>query len=348
MKKKERPVPNCRLNQVGGQAVIEGVMMRHKERSSLAIRMPDGSIRVSDTITRSIREKYKILNIPIVRGVVNFIETIMLSMKTLTKSAEALGLEDEGETKFEKWLTKHFGKKLMDVVMGFAAVLGVALALVLFFFVPSLLTKLLDNLTGGVLGGWRTLIEGAVKILIFILYLFFASLQPDIKRTFQYHGAEHKSIFAYEAGVDLTPENAMKYKRFHPRCGTSFIFFMLLLSILIGSVLPWSNTVLRAVLKLLLLPLTMGLGYEFIMFAGKHSTNVIVRILSAPGLWMQRLTTKEPDASQLEVAIYALKSAMIHEFPDFKAPGTDEEKTDETAAEEPDTETDGNDESGDN
>ena len=348
MKKKERPVPNCRLNQVGGQAVIEGVMMRHKERSSLAIRMPDGSIRVSDTITRSIREKYKILNIPIVRGVVNFIETIMLSMKTLTKSAEALGLEDEGETKFEKWLTKHFGKKLMDVVMGFAAVLGVALALVLFFFVPSLLTKLLDNLTGGVLGGWRTLIEGAVKILIFILYLFFASLQPDIKHTFQYHGAEHKSIFAYEAGVELTPENAMKYKRFHPRCGTSFIFFMLLLSILIGSVLPWSNTVLRAVLKLLLLPLTMGLGYEFIMFAGKHSTNVIVRILSAPGLWMQRLTTKEPDASQLEVAIYALKSAMIHEFPDFKAPGTDEEKTDEIAAEEPDTETDGNDESGDN
>lgn len=323
--KKEKKVQNCRLNQVGGQAVIEGVMMKHKDRSSLAIRMPDGSIKIKNDTVKSLRQKHKILNLPIIRGVINFVESMVLSMKTLNDSTEALGLDEMEETKFEKWLTRHFGKKLMDVLMVFASILGVLLALLLFFFLPSFLTKLIDGLVGGVLGGWRTLIEGAIKITIFILYLFLASRLGDIKRTFEYHGAEHKSIFAYEAGEELTPENVRKYKRFHPRCGTSFMFVMLLFSVILGAMLPWSNALLRTALKILLLPVSVGLGFEFIMFAGKHCDNIIVRILATPGLWMQRITTCEPDDSQLEVAICALKSAMIHEFPDFEVPGATKE-----------------------
>jgi len=152
----------------------------------------------------------------------------------------------------------------------------------------------------------------------------------DIKRTYQYHGAEHKTVFAYEAGVDLTPENVRKFKRFHPRCGTSFIFVMLLLSIIIGAALPWSNAILRTVLKILIMPISVGLGFEFIMFAGKHSNNFIVKILAAPGLWMQRITTREPDDSQLEIAICALKCAMSHEYPDFK-PNAEIENEPDTA-----------------
>ncbi len=331
MKKESKKPANCRLNQVGGQAVIEGVMMKHKNKCSLAIRMPDNSIKIKNYGMNSVRQKHKILNIPILRGVINFVEMLMLSMKTLNFSTDALGLDEMEETKFEKWLSRKFGKKLMDVLMVFAMIIGVAMALFLFFFLPSFLTKTIDWLAGDVLGGWKTVIEGAMKILIFILYLYLTSLMSDIKRTYQYHGAEHKTVFAYEAGVELTPENVRKFKRYHPRCGTSFIFVMLLLSIIIGAALPWSNAILRTTLKILIMPLSVGLGFEFIMFAGKHSNNIIVKILAAPGLWMQRITTREPDDSQLEIAICALKCAMAHEYPDFH-PDAEIENEDESDA----------------
>ena len=312
---------NPRLGVVGGQAVLEGVMMRHGERYSVSVRKEDGSITTENRTFVSVRKKIKLLNIPLLRGAVNFIEMLILSYKTLSISADAYGLtEEEEESKFERWLRAHFGKGLVDVVMAISMVLGLALGVGIFFFLPSLLTKATDNALGGSLGWAKNLIEGLIKIVIFIAYLWLVSLMPDIRRTFEYHGAEHKSIFCYEAGVELTPANAAKYKRFHPRCGTSFMFVMIAISILINSLpfVPWDNVLLRMLVKLALLPFVVGLGYEFLMYAGKHD-NTLVRILSTPGLWMQRITTREPDEEQLAVAIEALMSCMPDEFPEHAA-----------------------------
>lgn len=310
---------NCRLGTVGGQAVIEGVMMKNKNEYALAVRMPEGNIRVTKDECKSIREKFKFLGWPIIRGVVNMIESLILSMKTLTVSADAFGIEEE-ETKFEKWLEKHFGKSLLDFVMVIAMILGVALGVGLFFFLPLFISSTLFDKAGEETKWYATLVEGGIKIAIFVAYLWAVSLMKDIRRVFEYHGAEHKTIFCYEAGEELTPENVKKYKRFHPRCGTSFIFVILLLSILVSSVvysIPFmkSNVILKFASKILTLPLTVGIGYEFIRFAGKHD-NFLTRILSAPGLWMQRITTREPDETQIEVAIASLKCAIPEEFPE--------------------------------
>lgn len=310
---------NCRLGTVGGQAVIEGVMMKNKDKMALAVRMPEGNIRVTKETCKSVREKHKILGWPIIRGIVNMIESLMLSMKTLTISADAFGIEEE-ETKFELWLKKTFGKNLMDFVMAIATVLGVVLGLGLFIFLPLFLSSTVTSKGNGEAAWYSTFIEGGIRIAVFVLYIWGVSFMKDIKRVFQYHGAEHKSIFCYEAGEELTPENVKKYKRFHPRCGTSFIFVILLLSILISSCvyaipIMKTNVYLKFASKILTLPLTVGIGYEFIRFAGKHD-NWFTRLLSAPGLWMQRLTTKEPDESQIEVAIAALKCALPNEFPE--------------------------------
>ena len=205
----------------------------------------------------------------------------------------------------------------MNAIMGVAGFLGVVLGIGLFLVLPTLATKGLDmllGLAGSALGVFKTLCEGLIRIGIFVGYILLVSLMPDIRRTFEYHGAEHKSIACYEAGVELTPENAKHYTRFHPRCGTSFIFIMLILSVLVFSFVTWDNIWLRLVLKPLLLPVICGIGFEFILYAGKHE-NLFTKIVSAPGLWMQRITTREPDLSQLEIAITALKSAMPDEFP---------------------------------
>lgn len=325
--KKEK---NPRLGVVGGQAVLEGVMMRHNDRYSVAVRKDDGTVTVQDGSFVSVRKKHKILNIPLLRGVINMVEMLILSIKTLDVSARLYGLEEEDEeSKFEKWLKKHFGKGIVDLVMLLAMVLGVALSVFLFIFLPSFLTKLIDGLTGERLGIWRNLIEGGLKVAIFVCYLLLCLLMKDIRRTFEYHGAEHKSIFCYEAGEELTPENVKKYKRFHPRCGTSFMFVIIIIGIVVSSlpIVTWENTLLRFLTKLALLPLIVGLGYEFIMLAGKHD-NVITKIISAPGLLMQRITTREPDLMQIEVAIHALKSSMPDEFPDYVKPNTDGESSD--------------------
>lgn len=335
MAKNETQPVNCRLNTVGGQAVIEGVMMKSKDRYSVAMRLGDGSIRVKNNTFVSIRKKIKLLNIPLVRGVVNFIEMMKLSYSTLSISAEALGIEEE-QSKFEIWLNKTFGKSIMDVIMVISTVLGIGLGFGLFFFLPILITKSIDSAAGGELGWIKNLIEGVIKIAIFIAYLWAVSFMKDIRRTFEYHGAEHKSVFCYESGEELTPENVKKFKRFHPRCGTSFMFVMLLLSILIFSLpfVTWDNMLLRLATKLIMLPVIVGIGYEFIMFAGKHD-NIIVRALSAPGLWMQRITTREPDESQIEIAITALKFAVAEGTqPDTIEIGKkDEINNDEAAAE---------------
>lgn len=303
-----------RRGKVGGQAVLEGVMMRCGENVATTVRRDDGTTATKTSKFVPLRKKNKFFQLPLVRGVVNFIDSMRLSFSTLNDSAEMLGIDEEmEETKFEKWLKKHFGKGVMDFIMGVAMVLGVVLAVFLFMFLPTFFTGLIEKATGE-LGLWKSVIEGGMKIVIFVAYMLLVSLMKDIRRTFEYHGAEHKSIFCYEAGEELTVENVRKHSRFHPRCGTSFMFVMILLSIVVGLFITWESKLLRVVLKLLLLPLVMGLGYEFLMYAGKHD-NFIVRALSAPGLLMQRITTREPDDSQIECAIASLKAAMPDEFP---------------------------------
>ena len=315
----------CRLGKVGGQAVLEGVMMKAGSRTVTTCRKEDKSLVVTDNSFVSVRTKHKILDLPIIRGVVNFVEMMALSFKTLGASADAMGLEDEEPSKFEKWLRKVFGVRITDFIMLIALILGLALSVVLFIWLPAWVSEGVDWLLGyffsASLGIFKAVLEGFVKVGIFVAYLALVSLMPDIKRTFMYHGAEHKSIACFEAGDELTPENAMKHKRFHPRCGTSFMFFMILLGIVAGlfiriifpDINPWAYNGIR----LLILPLLMGIGYEIIRIAGKHD-NAVTRTISAPGLWVQRITTKEPTEDMLEVAITSLKCALRDDFPEFR------------------------------
>ena len=326
-KTKEPDALACRRNKVGGQAVLEGVMMKSGERVCIAVRKPDGSIEKQTDSFVSVRKKHKFLNIPILRGAINFIEMMKLSFSTLSKSGEMLGTEEE-ETRFKKWIRKKFGKSIMVVIMPISIILALVLSVGLFFLLPTYATKGIEYLIGSPLDGWlKSIIEGVMKIIIFICNQMIVSLMPDIKRTFMYHGSEHKSIFCYEHGLPLTVENVRMQRRFHPRCGTSFMFVMILIGVLIGILIPWDwanvdskilSSLIRTGIKLLLLPLTCGIGYEFLMYAGKHD-NALVKIFSAPGLWMQRITTKEPDDSMIEVAIAALKGAMPDEFPEETA-----------------------------
>ncbi len=336
-KKEETNETLCtRRNRVGGQAVLEGIMMRAGNECATACRKSDGSIAVDRRTFVSVRKKHKALNIPILRGIINFVEMLILSFRILTLSAEMMGIdEDVEEGRFEKWMKKHLGIGVFDVLMVVASILGVALCLFLFMYLPTLAAKGISYLTGIHHAAFRALIEGVMKILIFISYIILVSLMKDIRRTFEYHGAEHKTIACFESGEELTPENARRHSRFHPRCGTSFMFVMILLGIFAGffvrMALPHVPNIVYVLIRLLILPLVVGLGYEFIMFAGKHE-NVFTRTLSAPGLWMQRLTTKEPDDSQLEVAIVATKCALPEEFPDFNpAPYLENAKKDSTA-----------------
>lgn len=323
-----------RLNKVGGQAVLEGVMMKAGPRTVTTCRKEDGSIVVNDAEFVSVRKKHKILNIPILRGVINFVEMMILSYKTLSASAEALGIEEE-DGKCEQWMKKHLGIGLTDFIMVIAMILGVALSVFLFMFLPSWAAGGINALCtylgveGGLGNNLLAVIEGGMKVVIFLLYLFLVSLIPDIYRTFQYHGAEHKSIACFEAGGELTPERAKEYKRFHPRCGTSFMFLMILIGIFVGMfvryILPDRSTfssealysTVVALTKILLLPLTMGVGYEILMLAGKHD-NFLTRLISAPGLWVQRITTKEPTEDMLEIAIISIKCALRDDFPEFE------------------------------
>lgn len=308
---------------VGGQALIEGVMMQGPKGVATAVRQTDGNILVEHHEVKHLKDKNKFWGLPLIRGIVSFFESMLLGYKMLMYSAEASGMEDMEDVemnKFEKWLTDKLGDKFMSILMGFASVIGVALAFLIFFYLPVLAFNRLNAWADGSLTPWQGTIEGLLKIIIFVVYIALVSRMNDIKRTFMYHGAEHKSIACYEAGLELTVENVKKCSRFHPRCGTSFIFVMLILSIVLSTLLSKifpaiaEIRVLWMFLKLAFLPFVMGLGYEFIKYAGRHD-NVFVKILSAPGLWMQRLTTKEPTDDIIEVGIESLK-AVITENPE--------------------------------
>ena len=297
---------NKKKTSIGGQALIEGIMMRGPVLTSMATRMPDGSIDVETWNTHKGCKTPWTRKTPFIRGIFNMVDSMVVGYHCLMKSAEKAGVEEE-PTKFDKWLEKKLGDKMMKVLGGFAAVLGVALAAVLFIFIPTGLSSLLKPLIGTGVG--LSLIEGLIKVIILVGYMWLCSRMKDIRRVFEYHGAEHKSIACYEAGLPLTVENVRPQRRLHPRCGTSFLFLVVFISIIIGSFISWDNPAIRMLLKLLLIPVVVGISYELIKLAGR-SDGIFTRIISAPGMWLQHITTCEPDDGQIECAIAALTAVI--------------------------------------
>lgn len=302
----------CFKTQIGGQALIEGVMMRGPKVQAMAVRLPNGEIDLEQWNLKPSKWYNKT---PFIRGPFNFVESMVSGYKCLSKSADKSmqGVEEEATSKFERWLTDKLGDKLMAIVMVIASVLGIALALGLFIWVPAMTTKALSAILP--LNDFvKNVIEGLIKMTVFICYIALTALLKDIRRTYEYHGAEHKTIACYEAGEELTVENVKKHRRFHPRCGTSFMFLVLFISIIVTSVfqVPWENLALRVLLKLCILPVIVSVAYELIKLAGRYD-NIFTKIISAPGLWIQRLTTREPDESQIECAIAAFMPCIPEE-----------------------------------
>lgn len=305
----EKP-KECFKTSVGGQALMEGIMMRGPEKICVAVRRPDGTL----DMTYEDVKHHRWQKIPLVRGAAAMIENLVLGYRYLMHSAEVSMPEEAEEEpgRFEKWLGEHAGPGVQNFFMALAAVCGGLLAIVLFMVLPTAIVGLIDRFLP--LGWGKVVLEGTLKIALFVGYLFLCTRMKEIHRVFEYHGAEHKTIACYEAGEELTVENVRHHRRFHPRCGTSFMILVLIVSILLFSVLPWSSTGLRVVLKLLLLPVVMGVSYELIKLAGRYD-NLFTRIISAPGLWLQRLTTFEPDDSMIEVAIAAV-TPVLPDHPD--------------------------------
>ncbi len=308
----------AKYTSIGGQALIEGILMKSPEKTALAVRIPDGSIDVSYMDEKSLRSRYKILNLPIIRGVIGFVESMIQGYKAMMISADKSGFTDlEEETAEDK-----DNSTLLNIIMIIGTVLGVLLSVVLFMYLPRLFVEGLEyvfsaEITSKLL---RSAIEQVLKLAIFVGYVFAVSFMKDIKRVFMYHGAEHKTIFAYEKGLELNVENVRKQKRFHPRCGTSFMILMILISVILSTIVQmifpsvYNVRALWVVAKILLIPFTCGIGFEVLKICGRYD-NIVTRIISAPGMWLQRITTKEPEDDMIEIAIEALK-ACEGETPD--------------------------------
>lgn len=295
---------------VGGQAVMEGVMMRTPEGDvALAVRKADGTIETEYTAKKK-KSENPVLKWPVVRGVVAFVDALATGMKMTTRSAELYGEGfDEEPTRFEKWIAEKTGKSAMDVAIVVAVVLAIGLAIAMFVFLPSLATQIIPWKDAAP-RIWKSLTEGFVRLLIFLVYITAISLMKDIRRVYMYHGAEHKTIACYEHEAELTPENAMKYSRLHPRCGTNYLFLVMAVSILFFAALPYTeNLLLRLLERLVFLPLVAGLAYEVLKLAAA-SDKLWARIIRAPGLGLQYLTTREPEPEMIEVAIRAFNLAV--------------------------------------
>ncbi len=304
-------IKSCKKTTIGGQALIEGIMMLGPKKGAIAVRKPSGEIEMKIDEKPRLAEKYKFFSLPFVRGVISLFDSLRRGFSALEYSSSVAmeGIEEE-ESKFEKWLEEKFGSKVVEkVIMGIAMVLGVGISVLLFVFLPTILAGFLDGIIKSNL--LRNIIEGVLRICIFLAYMFGVSRMKDMKRVFSYHGAEHKTIFCYEAGKELTVENVRGFSKEHPRCGTSFMFSVMIISILVFSVIRWSNPFVRMALRLLLLPVVMGISYEVNRLLGRYD-NPITRFFRAPGVWFQKFTTFEPDDSMIEVAIAAL-SAVIPE-----------------------------------
>lgn len=295
---------------VGGQAIIEGVMMRGAKGIATAIRTPSGKIEVNVKKVKPITKKYKFLNIPIIRGVAILIDSLMVGINQLNYSSTFF--EDEEESKFELWLKKKLGdKRANDLIVTLTMIVALTVSVGLFLVIPTAIAALFKSI--GISSIALNLIEAAIRVGILILYMYLISKLPDIYRIFQYHGAEHKTIFCYEAEEKLTVENVRKFGRLHPRCGTNFIFLTMLVSIIVFSLTGWSGFAHRLLLRLILTPLVAGITYEIIKWLGR-TDNKLAKIIAYPGLKLQEITTKEPDDSQLEVAIESLLAAEGIEY----------------------------------
>ena len=294
---------------VGGQALMEGIMMRGPKLICCAVRKPDGTI---ETKIDPVKNHGIWTKIPLVRGAISMIESLIVGYRYMMYSAQVSMGDDydpkEEETAFEKWVGEHFGLLFVDALLACAAVVGGLLAILLFTVLPTVLVGGLNHLVP--LGRWsKVILEALLKVAIFLSYMAAISKMKEIHRVFEYHGAEHKTIACYEAGDALTVENVRKYTRFHPRCGTSFLILVVIVSVFLYSVLPWGSIGLRVLFKLLLLPLVMGISYELLKWCGR-SVNIATRIIRQPGIWVQHLTVFEPDDSMIEVAIAAVTPVL--------------------------------------
>lgn len=299
--------------------------MRGPHKTAMAVRKSDGEI-IIETNDNGTKKPKKIWTLPIIRGCVNFVESLIIGMKALMFSADQIDIEDEEETesKFDKWLEDKFGDKIKDIVIYFSIALSLVLSIAMFIMLPTVITRGIEWIlkstplaAAAATKLFTSITEGIIKLAIFIGYLALVSQMKDIKRVFEYHGAEHKTIACYEHGEELTVENIKKHSRFHPRCGTSFLLFVMIVSIILFAVLPKTGIFLRMLMRLLLLPAVAGISYEIIKWAGR-SDNKVVQLLSKPGLWLQRLTTREPDASQIEVAIKSMEAVIPQNSEDDK------------------------------
>lgn len=291
---------------IGGQALIEGIMMLGPQKAAIVVNTPEGH-QVKETQLVKLKDKYPVFGFPFIRGVVNFAESMKFGVKALMYSADFFP-EDEEKGKLEIWAEKKFGKEGFEkITMAIAMVLGIALPIGLFILLPTLLAGLLSGVIGS--GVLRNILEGVIRIAIFLAYLVSVSKMAEMRRVFSYHGAEHKTVYCYEAGKELTVENVRTFPREHPRCGTSFLFVVMIVSILVFSFITWSNPLLRMVLRLALLPLVVSISYELNRVVGRYD-NFLTKALRAPGMWLQKLTTNEPDDSMIEVAIDALSRVI--------------------------------------
>ena len=305
---------------IGGQALIEGVMMRGPEKQAIVVRDQEGNLVEKVEDLKFIKDRYPILGWPLVRGTVNFLASMVNGVKALMYSADFYPEEEAAQpSKFELWLEKHLSsKRLEQAIVMLAVVLGVGLSVFLFMVLPTFLTGGILHFFPGFPMWGRNLVEGILKIIIFMIYLIGCSRQKDIYRVFQYHGAEHKTIFCYEAGLPLTVENVRIQTRHHPRCGTSFLFVVIFVSIIFSSIVfgiwPITNVWLRTLIHLLLLPLVVGITYEFNRYVGRRvGDSKVVQLLTAPGMWLQNFTTNEPDDGMIEVAIRSLELVLPSE-----------------------------------
>ena len=295
---------------IGGQALIEGILMRGPKKQAIVCRTAEGLVEKVDEL-KLLKDKYPIFGWPFIRGCVTFIDSMIKGMQALTYSAELVPLEEQEPDKLDQWIEKHFSaEKASKIIIGTAVVLGIALALFLFIFLPTLIVGLIKPLTQNLVV--RNLSEGVVKIVILLCYMRLCSCVSDVKRLFSYHGAEHKTIFCYEHGKPLTVENVRTESRFHPRCGTSFLLVVVVVSILVNSVVTLTNSFARMGCHLLLLPLVVGISYEINRWCGRHD-NWLSAALSAPGKWLQHMTTNEPDDSMIECAIRAMELVIPEE-----------------------------------
>ena len=314
MAQEEKRSCNFRTS-IGGQALIEGILMRGPEKQAIVVRSPEGLVTKVEDLTL-IRDKYPVLGWPIIRGAVTFLDSIVKGVKALMFSADYFPDDEAAQpSKFDLWVERHFtAEKAQSLVLWLSVFLSLGLTLVLFVLLPTFVAGLVDPYIDSVVV--HNLVEGVLKIAIFVAYLVFCSKQKDIKRVFSYHGAEHKTIFCYEAGLPLTVENARIQPKHHPRCGTSFLFVVIIASILISSVVfsfvDWRNLWVRVAMHLLLLVPVVGITYEFNRYVGRHD-NPVTNFLARPGMWLQNFTTNEPDDSMLEVAIEALTLVLPEE-----------------------------------